>query len=325
MRIGVLGVLLLATLLLLSAYIWVNAPSGSISSIVHVHQVAPADAVRVLIADSDWARRSAETLQSWRNTLFSRMADFYKREEAIASSNGTAAIGRIEPAGLKRYDLFNPYLQCPDGNLTHLGPEGEGGKFLCMTDELRAPGCVIYSLGSRQEYDFEESVLEETPCEVHTFDCTVEGKSLGPRHFYHKICVGQAGGPEDPQEKKDFMTFDGITAMLNHTRVDLLKIDIEGWEFDVLSGFKPSCSLPLQIAMEVHFSSNILYDTCLDSTNFQNLYWALHDVSLGELALFFFHLADLGYGVVSREDNIPWGVSCCAEFTLVRVEKLQGC
>lgn len=37
------------------------------------------------------------------------------------------------------------------------------------------------------------------------------------------------------------------------------------------------------------------------------------------------HCADMGYGVVSREDNLPWGIGCCAEFTLVKVEKPANC
>ena len=41
--------------------------------------------------------------------------------------------------------------------------------------------------------------------------------------------------------------------------------------------------------------------------------------------MFFGHLAGAGYAVVSREDNIPAGMHCCAEFTLLRVEQPVGC
>lgn len=41
--------------------------------------------------------------------------------------------------------------------------------------------------------------------------------------------------------------------------------------------------------------------------------------------LCFHHAADLGYGVVSREANLPWGIGCCAEFTFIKVEKPAGC
>jgi hypothetical protein len=54
-------------------------------------------------------------------------------------------------------------------------------------------------------------------------------------------------------------------------------------------------------------------------------FWSLHELSSAEIAVFFAHFADLGYGVVSRDDNIEWGLHCCAEFTLVKVEKPAGC
>ncbi|KAH7624544.1 hypothetical protein NADE_003895 [Nannochloris sp. 'desiccata'] len=44
----------------------------------------------------------------------------------------------------------------------------------------------------------------------------------------------------------------------------------------------------------------------------------MHDLTLSDLSLFFHHLASLGYGVVSREDNLPYG-RCCSEFLLLKV------
>ena len=54
------------------------------------------------------------------------------------------------------------------------------------------PGCVIYSLGSNNEWDVEEAMLAETPCEVFTFDCTSEppAKPMGPRLHFEKTCLG---------------------------------------------------------------------------------------------------------------------------------------
>lgn len=34
--------------------------------------------------------------------------------------------------------------------------------------------------------------------------------------------------------------------------------------------------------------------------------WPMHQLSMAELAVFFGHMADLGYAIVSREDNLPW-------------------
>ncbi|KAL4425792.1 hypothetical protein ABPG75_009808 [Micractinium tetrahymenae] len=256
------------------------------------------------------------------------MAMQYKELERQRSNNGSMSIGRVEPHQLTRYDLFNPFVKCSRGNgsLARLGGADDGGKFICPSEALEQPGCVVYSLGSAGNFDFEEEVLKSTPCEVHSFDCTYDGADLPGykgRHRYHKICVGQAGSGAAVAGDAVFMTYPAILAMLNHTRVDLLKIDVEGFEMDVFSGWKPACQLPMQIAMEVHYSR--LYASDMNPRNFANLFWSLHELSLGELAVFFGHFADLGYAVVSREDNIEWGLHCCAEFTLLKVEQLAGC
>lgn len=61
-------------------------------------------------------------------------------------------------------------------------------------------------------------MLSATNCEVHTFDCTYDGKSIDKRHFYHKWCVGNGVGL--------FRTWSNITKTLGHEHVDLLKMDI---------------------------------------------------------------------------------------------------
>jgi hypothetical protein len=63
-------------------------------------------------------------------------------------------------------------------------------------------------------------MLQQTTCEVITFDCTFNGTSQGPRHTYHKWCLG------DQQDGADFRTWANITASLGHSKVDVLKIDI---------------------------------------------------------------------------------------------------
>ena len=74
--------------------------------------------------------------------------------------------------------------------------------------------------------------LQETACNVFTFDCTFAGNSLGPRHQYHKAStkpkVGTNMGLAGQQTDLEFKSYSDITKMLKHTKVDLLKIDIEG-------------------------------------------------------------------------------------------------
>ena len=69
------------------------------------------------------------------------------------------------------------------------------------------------------DYQFEEAVLNDTMCEVRTFDCTYDGRSIHPtRHHYHKWCLGSGQG--------NTRTWANITQALGHKHVQVLKMDI---------------------------------------------------------------------------------------------------
>ncbi|KDD72648.1 hypothetical protein H632_c3080p1, partial [Helicosporidium sp. ATCC 50920] len=145
-------------------------------------------------------------------------------------------------------------------------------------------------------------------------------------------CIGGAAGPDalcapgrdcSADVPGPRQTWNQVTQRLGHERVHLLKIDIEGYEFDVLSEWmeNESCALPLQLSVELHHN---LYLQNKSPLIWSNLFWAAHDVSLGEMVAFAAHLGNLGYAPLSREAN-PEGMNCCAEFTFMRVEHEVGC
>ena len=107
-----------------------------------------------------------------------------------------------------------------------------------------------------------------------------------------------------------------------HAAITFLKIDIEGSEYDVLGSYftedKPA--MPFMISMELHFDG-VYYGTEIyqDPKATNTLFWPAHGpVTLAEMSLFMNHLAQLGYAVVSRDDNplCPH----CTELTLLKVE-----
>lgn len=106
-----------------------------------------------------------------------------------------------------------------------------------------------------------------------------------------------------------------------HREISFLKIDIEGFEYDVLSSWQATEVLPVQVSVEVHYRY-IYFGTSSynNSGDYNNLYWPLHEVSLADISLFANHLANLGYGIVSKEDN----ERCphCTEITILRLEHL---
>lgn len=101
----------------------------------------------------------------------SSISDFRSTQNSLALDNPI----HHHDLGWARFDATPRLSDCP--GLTRF-PESEvntasdGGKWLCGIKSL-GEGCVIYSLGSNAEFDFEYEMVEATPCEVFTFDCTV--------------------------------------------------------------------------------------------------------------------------------------------------------
>ncbi|KAG2495386.1 hypothetical protein HYH03_006654 [Edaphochlamys debaryana] len=218
--------------------------------------------------------------------------------------------------GHGHYQLFEPFISCPPGKpLRRVGRKGDGGKWLCGMETMQAP-CSVISLGSRNDYTFEEAVLEETQCSLATLDCTIKGPGRvldAARHRFFKKCIS---GKAALNDRPDFMTYEGLVTELGlpPTASPLLKIDVELYEYAVMSEWtEHTPSLPEQIALEVHFLGWRAPYLSVTSP-----IWGRRRLGLHDLGLFFMHLANLGYGIVNKEDN-PY-CPHCTEVTLLRVE-----
>jgi hypothetical protein len=274
---------------------------------------------------------SLEKLINWNDDLFRGTMTMYKKKAMEVCSDlrttrdqcvkAVDARRPPEPTGFELYNLFDPYISCPAGKklMKRIGDSGDGGKWLCV-DLLQQRDCVIFSLGSNGQYDFELDLLDRTSCSIYTFDCTYDGVSQHPtRHTYIKKCIGTQ---EKEGSDKRFVTLSNAARELGIESINLLKIDIEGYEFDEISGWSISdLWLPEQISIEVHHSE-VIYHGGGNATShykvqdFNNLLWPVHHLDASDLSLFFGHLGRLGYAIVSREDN-PEG-HCCSEFLLLR-------
>lgn len=263
-------------------------------------------------------KEASNNLSDWRTSLIVKVYQQYSDASKHAFTHLNRKVEDIgvgvETHGHGRYKIFSPFVSCPKTLRRH-GSEDDGGKWLCGVESLREP-CSIISLGSHGQFDFEEAMLRITPCKVYTFDCTSRSKTLGVRHEYFKFCIGSTDDLD-----RSFVTLDKAVQLTGGITPSLLKMDIEGGEFNILPFWDRKYKhLPEQLSFEVHYAN--LY---AGTKHFRNassdgdLIWAgIKEVSLAQLSLMFLHLANLGYAIVSREENVRCGN--CVEFTMMRVE-----
>jgi hypothetical protein len=168
-----------------------------------------------------------------------------------------------------------------------------------------AEGCVVFSVGSNNEWGFEEAVAASTGCHIHVFDCTVADPrvplSLVDRVTFHSVCIdGEEGA------------YARLVREAGGVAPVWLKIDAEGFEWEFLSEMLTAEEmgwplLPQQLSVEFH-------------TAF--LPWTLGELGPAEVAAFFNRMKSIGgYVVADRRDN-PYG-DFASEILLVKTR--EGC
>ena len=243
------------------------------------------------------------------------------------------------------------------GGKENLWNAGDGGKWICFDalagqqDAREQPGnrdegaegapkhdhatlpCVIYSVGSANEWSFERSMRATFPkCEVHTLDPTVIPNEHKPEGVaFHPWGVGSKSTPYSGQLKYGGKVEDGvalgfadITRQLGHrrgrTNIDVLKMDVEGAEWDVLPSLLDSIiasnassngastadlPIPRLLLFELHMNKDV--------SKWQTRNW------LADALALFRKLYAAGYRTYAVDPN-PHS-PCCAEFAMMWVGK----
>lgn len=205
-----------------------------------------------------------------------------------------------------QFYALGPVIQCPN-ELFHIYGQGDGEKRICgKIDE----DCVVVSLGSNNQWDFELDFIKKNPhCKVHTFDCFNPGivpNEINQSATSYKICVG----PRDEIiQGREFMTWKSILskAGINHPPT-ALKMDIEGFEYSILREMMKTSPhlLPYSISFELHSRSSE-----------RGVPWSQRNRNAGEIALFIDYLMRFGYMLVDRHDNIF--CQSCSEIVVARI------
>ena len=190
------------------------------------------------------------------------------------------------------WDFFPATWTCPH-DFQRVGRLGDGGKWVCGMSvyeslpahdygSVAAPadlpneeGLVIYSFGINGESSFEAEMLERVPsARIWGYDFSVDGwgkqipSSQRHRTFFKKVGLGK----EDKHTASPpFYTLPTLMKENKHTYIDILKIDIEGSEYDALDTFMDAFDgitsasgknvLPIgQVMIELHLGDGVHLD-----------------------------------------------------------------
>jgi hypothetical protein len=181
-------------------------------------------------------------------------------------------------------------------------------------------GCVVFAAGIADTLKW-EAAMAALGCIVHAFDCTSDVAKMGTEAaatgvVFHPWCIGTRSsfGQSRYASAADnstyvFRTLSEVMDLLGFARVDILKFDIEGFEWELFEGsLLPAATAqagPQQLLFELHTEGA--------NPEFvpQHLVKGRGRLAVNSL---FMALHDAGYRVVAKEVN-P-GDPACAEFSV---------
>ena len=182
--------------------------------------------------------------------------------------------------GVYLWDWFAPHYNCP--RMQRLGRLGDGGKWLCDLHTLQPredtawaesgqhegakPPCTMYSYGVRDDVSFEVEFARRTGCHVHTHDPSVGGLPGYARHNklldFSKVALVPSstvgGSTRATDSGSSFLLGESLyrsMARNGHHYIDVLKVDVEGAEWDVFRDLllDEDAVLPFgQLLIELH-------------------------------------------------------------------------
>lgn len=205
-----------------------------------------------------WVKRDREP--TWHpDDLWLSMAD-RRANSCPGNTSDPRGFDFVQSIFTDTYEKFKYETGCK--NITTFGGKDEGRKFVCL-DNITPLSCLVYSIGSRKDFQFETEVVQRLGCAVHTFDCTVGDVTEAevPKGVqFHPWCIGSSNAMKPFSSDVlgnahglvgQYYTMQTVMKILGHSSVSVLKMDIERHEYAVIRGFNcPGCFG--QIALEVH-------------------------------------------------------------------------
>ncbi|KAL7563646.1 hypothetical protein ACA910_013382 [Epithemia clementina (nom. ined.)] len=206
---------------------------------------------------------------------------------------------------------YEPEISCRHEQ--RIGKLGDGGKWVCDPYRIaEKPDCLVYSVGSNNDFSFEEEVFATigSHCEIHTFDpadYSAQAAKLRRQMLklsrrkmnlhYHKW--GIAGENQGDQ----YLTVNETVHRLGHVgrKVDIFKIDCEGCElttFNTWIGLHDTIQI-MQVLVEVHATSYRYIDPGTEE--------------------FFEGMKKEGYAIFHKEANIQYWTTGAVEYSFLKL------
>lgn len=212
-----------------------------------------------------------------------------ERLRAIAASGNEEICSKAE----WHYDLpyfwmiYKPTWNCAARE--RVGDIFDGGKWHCNVQAMaKQPDCVVYSLGSSAVVGYESEISQRTACQIHVFDPTNTVEQMTPLlpqgAVFHPVGISGHSGTLDMHGKTYRVEpLELLMRNLGHSRLTVLKMDIEGNEYD---------------AIEALAKSGVL------STSIDELLVEFHWKGTNATMRAFDHILSAGFRIFSHEPNL---------------------
>lgn len=253
-------------------------------------------------------QKSFSIKTQWSKNMTFELEELYNRANR-GQSRGRGGPEIIQPPGRDRLDALGPIGPKCSKPLEKFG-DGDDEKRACGLKSRALGDCIIFSFGSNNQWGFEESIINQTNCLIHTFDCTLTSGFHPPDYIKarvktYPICVGS---DDITTNGKQYLKWSSIIKLTKLSRAPtFLKMDVEGFEWDILKEIVSGPSFkPLQISFELHYFS------------YTGVSWNNRLKSAGEIMTFFDYLyREGGYQLIDRNDN-----PMCQECTELLISKI---
>lgn len=175
--------------------------------------------------------------------------------------------------------LIRPNLHKPDLEARYSFYGTEYGGWPLIDDHVGA-NAVLYSFGIGEDISFDLAVIARFGLEVHAFDPTpksvgwISAQSLPKTFHFHPVGISDLDGTADffPPANAEHVSYSSapntahggapvqaavrtlasLMSDLGHAHIDILKMDVEGFEYKVLANLLSSGIFPGFILVEFH-------------------------------------------------------------------------